>query len=57
MYRYVDIILISPFQRTGMGADDIYGRTGRRVGGGGDDGLDDFSDDETPMTEPIYNGR
>ena len=40
-----------------MGADDIYGRTGRRVGGGGDDGLDDFSDDETPMTEPIYNGR
>ena len=47
---------VSLLQRTGMGANDIYGRTGRPVGGGGDD-LDDFSDDETPMTEPIYNGR
>ena len=43
-----------------MGGNDIYGRTGRPVGvggGGGGDDLDDFSDDETPMTEPIYNGR
>ena len=41
-----------------MGGDDIYGRTGRpNVRGGGGDDLDDFSDDETPMTEPIYNGR
>ena len=40
-----------------MGGNDIYARTGRPVGGGGGDELDDFSDDETPMTEPIYNGR
>ena len=45
-------------QRTGMGGNDIYARTGRPIGGGGGgDELDDFSDDETPMTEPIYNGR
>ena len=52
------IIPIYPFvlQRTGMGGNDIYARTGRPIGGGGDE-LDDFSDDETPMTEPIYNGR
>ena len=42
-----------------MGGNDIYARTGHPVGGGGGGGdeLDDFSDDETPMTEPIYNGR
>ena len=54
------------FQRTG--ASDIYARPPPRLnpgdpggpgGGGGRDpeGLDDFSDDETPLTEPIYGGR
>lgn len=41
------------------GGSELYARPPRAMmeRGAVDDDLDDFTDDETPMTEPIYSGR